>query len=478
MVGRIGDELAGVDLGDQRLNTRSRKIIEALAVDSKGSINAAFEDWSDTLAAYRLFDNPAVTPEAILQPHLQATLARIATEPVVLIAQDTTELDFSKHPPKDARCLTKANRFGLYQHTHLAVTPAGLALGVVGVAWFDRAAESLGKSLERRGLPIEEKESFRWLEGARLARALSEQCPGTQIVSLADREADIYEIFLEIQEHKSAGGAGRVDYLIRSKENRFLNQRVPPAEHGTRYAMYRKLRDEVRDGPVRSRKTIELSATPRREARAAELEIRAQTVTLRHPKNRAGLPEVTCQVVHVLEVGEACLGLGEEEGPIEWWLITSLPVDSVEEIERVVAYYQGRWTIEVYFRTFKTGCQIEEIQLETNARLKNCLAFYVIIAWRVLHLTMLNRTEPDAPCTTAFADEEWQPVWCVTKKRKLPKKPPRLGEFLRLLASLGGYNNRRGERPPGPQPIWTGLRRMADLSLAWLTFGPGNKTYV
>jgi len=135
----IMDELATIDLGDKRLNQRSGEVIEALSVDPGSSAvltvrtRGAFDKWADTLAAYRLFDNPAVTPEAILQSHYEATLARIVEHPVVLVLQDTTELDFTKHPPKDARCLNKENRFGFYDHTHLAVTPAGMPLGVVGM---------------------------------------------------------------------------------------------------------------------------------------------------------------------------------------------------------------------------------------------------------------------------------------------------------------------------------------------------------
>ncbi|MCH8913495.1 MAG: transposase [Planctomycetes bacterium] len=166
---QISDELIGIDLGDKRLNRRSHQVMESLSVDPQASVNASFVNWADTLAAYRLFDNDAVTPEAILKPHYEATLARIDEHPVVLIVQDTSELDFTKHPPKDAGCLNKADRFGFYNHTHLAVTPTGLPLGVVGVEMVDRSPGSLGHSLERRSLPSEEKESFRWLEGYRLA---------------------------------------------------------------------------------------------------------------------------------------------------------------------------------------------------------------------------------------------------------------------------------------------------------------------
>ena len=468
---RISDELSGIHLGDKRLNQRSLNVIETLSVDPAASINASFETWGDTLAAYRLFDNGNVTPEAILQPHFNATLARIAAEPVVLIVQDTTELDFSRHPPDDAGCLNKAARFGLYDHTHLAVTPGGLPLGVVGVRTFDRSAESLGKTLERRSLPIEEKESFRWLEGYRLAGQIRKASAATQIVSVADREADIYDIFMEAQQETEAT---RAEFIIRSKEHRCINERVPPAEHGKRTAVYRKFHDDVNASPVRIRMTIALPQTPKRAARDCDVEIRAKTLTLRHPKNRKDLPDVTCSVVCVREIGVPENG----DSPLEWWLITSLPVTTIDDIQRVIDYYRARWTVEVYFKVLKSGCKVEDIQLETTARLKNCLAFYQIIAWRILYLTHLNRECPNIPCTSVFEDYEWQPVWRITTKTELPAQPPLLSEFMRLLSSLGGYNNRTSEPPPGPQPIWIGLRRMVDFAKAWLAFGPPTRTYV
>jgi len=486
MSGRIVDELAGIDLGDKRLNQRSQKILKALHVDPQASVNASFDKWSDTLAAYRFFGNDDVTPEEILKPHYDATMARINEHAVVLVVQDTTELDFTKHPPKDAGCLNKANRFGLYDHTHLAVTPDGMPLGVLGMKLFDRTPESLGRHRERRSLPIEQKESYRWLEGYRMAATVSQRCPQTQVVNVADRDADMYDIFLESQGSADASSEDQiqdeteptVDFVIRAKEDRSSTERIPPAEHGTRYAVYRKVRDQVRASPLRAQETIMLSRTPKRAARQAVVEIRAKSVNVKYPKNRPVLadgsrPSVTCNLVHVVEVG------GPGDGTdIEWWLLTSLPVESLEDIQRVIAYYKARWTIEVYFRVLKTGCRVEEIQLETTARVKVCLAFYKIIAWRVLSLTHLNRECPSLPCTAVFTHDEWQPVWRVTTQQELPDSVPTLFEFIRLLASLGGYNNRPNEPPPGPQPIWVGLRRTCDFAQAWQSFGPPNKTYV
>lgn len=452
----IGRELDGIDLGDERLNRRSRKVLEALAVNPQASVNAACQGWSETIAAYRLFDNPAVEPEKILAPHLAATRQRIQAQPVVLIVQDTTELDFTSHPPKDARCLNKSHRFGLYDHTSLAVTPQGVCLGVVGEEQFDRTPESLGQADERGNWPIEDKESFRWLTGYWRASLLAAECPGTQIISVADSEADIYDIFVDAQEQ-----ATPAEFLIRAKENRSTPEPDPNAGP----AAYRKVKDEVRASAVRVRRTLSLSPTPRRAAREARLEIRALRVTVKPPHARSGLPQVTYNVVLVEEVD----GPGDGSD-VHWLLITTLPITTTAEIERVIDYYKSRWLIEVYFRTLKTGCRVEEIQLETLHRLKNCLAFYKIIAWRVLHVTHLQRVQPDASCETAFEKAEWEPTWRIVKQQAPPQRPPSLAEFLPLLAELGGYNNRPGEPPPGPQTLWTGLRRMLDFALAWQAF--------
>jgi len=460
----IEKELEGIDLGDKRLNRRSGSILEALAANPQASINSACEGWGDTLAAYRFFKNNSIEPDQILQPHVEATQRRIKDHSVVLIVQDTTELDFSLHPPDDAKCLNKEDRFGLYDHTHLAVTPEQLCLGVVGVEEFDRTPESLGKAKERATLPIEQKESLRWLTGYRLASRLAGETPATQIVSVADREADIYDIFMEAEQHPTPA-----DFIIRAKIERCTLERDPDSGP----AAYRKVRDEVSDSELRTMRTIELPQTPKRKARQAELEIRAIEVVVKPPHARSSLPSVTYHVVLVEEVNGP--GDGTE---VSWLLITSLPIDSVKEILRVIDYYVARWTVEVYFRVLKTGCRVEEIQLETMHRIKNCLAFYRIIAWRVMYLTHLNRECPSLPCDVVFADYEWMSVWKVTTKEEIPDTPPPLSEFMPLLTRLGGYNNRPGEPAPGPQTVWVGIRRMCDFATAWLAFGPKQETCV
>ena len=453
----IADELTGIDLGDKRLNERSKRILTDLAAKPEASINAACDGWGDTLAAYRFFDNDAVSPEEILKPHVAATVGRMKEHPVVLIAQDTTELDYTAHPQRDARCLNRDYRFGLYAHASLAVTPDRLSLGVVGLHFFDRAAETLGQSAERRTLPIEEKESVRWLDGYTLACQLAAAVPDTQVVSVADREGDIYDIYLAAQSHPGP----RAEYVIRSRVDRSTLERNPTAGPNA----FCKVRSEVAASKLLAMRTIDLNETSKRPARLANVEIRAVTVRVKPPHERSGLQPVTFNVVLVEEVG----GPGDDTD-ISWLLITSLPIDTLAAVLLVVEYYGARWAVEIYFRTLKTGCRVEEIQLDKVARLKSCLAMYAIVAWRVQYLTYLNRTCPTLTCTAVFTTNEWTSLWLIVAKKALPPKPPELAEMMRLVARLGGYNNRAGEAPFGPQTIWVGLRRMADFVLARQAF--------
>ncbi len=463
--GAISEELRGIDLGDSRLNKRSQQLITSLAVDPQLSINAACDGWAETHAAYQFIDNGKVTPAKLLKPHYTATLPRMQNQAVVLIPQDTTELDYTAHPPSDAKCLNYDQRFGFYEHVQLAITPEGLPLGVVGTESHDREPETLGHSHDRRTLPIEDKESFRWLRAYQDACRLQALCPNTRVVSIADREGDIYDLYVEYRDHVGP----RADLLICAQQARSTLQ--PNPAMGAK--AYCKVLDDLRQSPLIDTIKIDLTETSKRAAREACLEIRALTVTVKPPHARKHLQPVTIDVVLVEEVG------GPGDGTdVSWQLITSMPIDTVDEVLLVVNYYRQRWLLEIYFRILKTGCNVEELQLETTARLKNALALYEIIAWRIMYVTYLNRTAPNTPCDEVFAPHEWKSVWFVTKKTPPPLKPPTLREFVALLTRLGGYNNRAKERQPGPLPFWIGIRRMYDLALAYQTFGPGAKTYV
>jgi hypothetical protein len=210
-----------------------------------------------------------------------------------------------------------------------------------------------------------------------------------------------------------------------------------------------------------------------RESRTAEVEVRAARVTLQPPadSDRPLLP-VSVNVVLVRELNPP-----EGEDPIEWILLTTLPIDTIEDVQKIVQYYYVRWMIEVLFRTLKSGCRVEERRFEHIDRLLPCLAVYLIVAWRTLMVCRLGRSCPDIDCEAVFEPSEWQSVWMAIHRKAPPRRSPKLVEMLRLIGQLGGYVNRPNRTdPPGPQTIWLGMQRMRDLAWAWDTFGPGAET--
>ncbi len=464
MITEIGNELDTVDLGDKRLNSRGKRLLDKLFADPAASINSACQGWAETQAAYRFFDNNAVQQKKILAPHQEATRARIAEHSAVLIAQDTTELDFSDHPPTGAGPLNSEKQRGFLDHSQIAFTPNGLCLGVVNVKIWARSDEGFGTAKQRQYDPLETKEKYRWLEGYRYACELQQQVPETQIVSVADCECDIYELFVEVDKQ----GEAAVDYVIRGGKTRCLPELDPESGPST----YRKLQQKMNEAPLITVRQLDLPRTPKRKAREVTLEVRAKRVRLKPPyRKHTTLPEVEINVVLVREINPP-----SDDEAVEWLLITTLPISTAEEVLLVVDYYTGRWPIEVFFRVYKTGCQVEQIQLETSARLLPCLMLYKIIAWRVLYLTMLGRHCPELPCDVLFTADEWKPVWKITSKEPIPEIAPSLSTFLLLLAQLGGHNGRAKDGPPGPQSIWVGIRRMTDFAMAWRAFGPDHNS--
>jgi hypothetical protein len=457
----IDHELHALHLGDQRLDRRGHLLLERFFAQPQASINAACQGWAESQAAYRFFDNDRVGPDSILQPHQQATLQRLGEHPVVLLVQDTTELDYTAHPVVGAGPLATETRQGFFDHSHIAFTPEGLCLGVLDVDLWARRAEDLGTSKQRQYDPLETKESYRWLQGYRLACRTAAQLPHTQVISVADSEGDLYEVFVEAAQ---APPTAKAEYVIRAGKNRALTEPDPAAGPDT----YHKLRAAMAEAPLVARRQLDLPRTPKREPRTAALEIRAQTLEVKAPyRQHTRLPDLALHVVWVREIDPPA---GVE--PVDWLLITSLPIDTPAAVLQVVDYYTGRWPIEIYFRVYKSGCRVEEVQLETAERLRPCLMLYKIVAWRLLYVMLLGRELPELPCDAVFAAEEWKPVWRVIQQGPLPKRPPPLGQFVGWLGRLGGHNGRRGDGPPGAEALWRGIRRMADLALAWQTFGP------
>ena len=476
------EELKSVDLNDKRLDERFGYILEAFANRPQASIPAAVGGGRPEIkAAYDFMDNEKVTPEKILTPHFHATVKRCQSQKVVLCPQDTSDLDFTrpKQQVRGAGPFDDGSRRGAFLHLSEAFTEDGTPLGAVWAKIWAREdtqgdhpkPSPAEKRKKRRATPIEEKESMRWIEGIRATQKLAEACPETTCVSLCDSEADIYDLLVEPRK------TANFHWIVRACQERAVLD-----ENGETLGV---IRDSLQNRPalftfevaVRDREQwISCETRSRRTTRVgrqAKVEARAGTVTIKAPEiNRHPTRSVTINVVWVREIDPP-----EDDNPIEWILLTTLPISIVEQVQRVIQYYKIRWMIEIYFRTLKSGCRIEDRRFETLPRMLACTAIYMIVAWRTLFVCRLGRSCPDMPCDVIFDTSEWQSVWTVHHRGRrvpLPDRPPSLVTMVRLTAILGGYVDRPNRSdPPGVETVWKGLQRMYDLAWGWETFGPG-----
>lgn len=493
------EEMANAAFEDQRLNARLAKLLSDFGERPQMSIPAACGGHAETIAAYRFFDNERVGPQQVLEPHFERTLERMSGQSVALLVQDTTELDLTRPEQQvvGAGPLQSATKRGAFAHPLEVFTEDGTPLGAVWARLWTREDDPVDQTRKekqrwRRTAPIEDKESFCWLEGLRAAREAAQRVPQTTCVCIADSEADIYELFTEPR------GAVPVHWLIRAAQQDRLLIETPAAADSpsdstlsssaedtanvNQVAATRQIREAALAAPVLFTKPISVRGRRQeiscktgareqpRDSRSAQVEVRATTVTLRPPYRVAGpLPAVAVNVVLVREIDPPA-----DDVPVEWLLLTTLPIDDAEQVRQIVQYYAVRFMIEVLFRVLKSGCRVEERRFEHIDRLLPCVAVYLIVAWRTLMVCRLGQSCPDLDCEAVFEPSEWKSVWMAVKRQPPPPTPPKLGIMIRLVAQLGGYVNRPGRKdPPGPQTVWLGLQRARDLAWAWTTFGPG-----
>lgn len=475
----FGGEFVGAKFNDQRLSKRLVQIANSLGESCSRSIPSATDGRAEMEATYRFMNNPKVSPGEILEPHRHSTLKRMAQCAVALMVHDTTEINLTRptRQVSGAGPLSHNSRRGSYLHPLMVFNDEGLALGTVWQQHWARQSIRTGvshnqKCEDNRKKPIEEKESYRWVQAIRAGRAAAQECPETQCIIVSDSESDIYEVLAEPRELAH----GRcLELIVRAAGDRKI-------ETGNGIG---DLLAHARSGPCLSRMTIEVSErTPKvkeekktsrkcaRKARTAEVEVRACRATICCPRNGPRRPSLAYNVVLVEECSPP-----PDEAAIQWMLITSLPIDTLEDVQKAIQFYCQRWQIEIYFRTLKSGCRIQERYFETLDRWENSLAIYMVIAWKILYLCRLGQKCPDLPCDLIFSESEWQAVYTIVKKSPLPCELPTINEMIRMIASLGGYVDRKSTTP-GVQTLWLGLQRVNDFAKAWDAFGPKTRTNI
>ena len=472
--GWAAEEFRDVSLGDKRLEARLARLCDRFSKSPESPINQACADRAETKAACRFFQNENVGAEPVMAAHRRRTAARAAGYATVLAIQDTSFFVYTSHAKTGGlgkMSLKKGKRVGEIfsvgpmMHACPAVTLEGLPLGLLDRRIF---ARKLRPESERRRtggkrvqgvLPVEMKEGFRWLEALTAARAAS---GGVRVVTVCDREADFYDFF------RHADGLG-APVLVRASQNRTVNRCTRYAEKGVA-----KLWDYMGRKPVagscevevpRRAKTKHCSA---RAARTAVVSVSSGTFTMNPPRNNPkhggeDLPDIE---LHAVFLREECPPEGGE--PVEWLLLTNLPVASLKDAREMARWYSLRWRIEMYFKVLKSGFRVEACRLSSADRLARYLAVMSVVAWRLFMITLIARTDPLLPCTKFLAPQEWKALCVkVLGKGRWPEAPPSVGEAVTLIARLGGYLARKCDAPPGTLALWRGWKRLADLAEGW-----------
>jgi len=421
-------EFAGLDLGDARLDRRAKKLMERLAERPAASIPEACDSWSETVAAYRFLRNEDVTWEGILAPHWARTQERMRAQSVVLCIQDTTELDFNGQEIDGLGPLNYEARRGMYLHPTYAVTVEREPLGVLD-AWM-WARERRGADGVRPG----QKESTRWVEGYERVAEMAADMPGTRLVYLADREADMVEMMRRAHELGTPA-----DWLVRARHDRCLSG-------GDGAKLWAATTGDAPLGEIE----FTLGARENRPTRKVRQQLWTRRVEIGNGKG--GRLSVTCVVAREVNAPAGTKA-------VEWRLLTNRDVTTHEQAAELIDWYRARWEIEIFFHVIKNGCEVETLQLGAIDRLERALALFMVVAWRITHLMRKGRTCPNLDATLFFDADEIHGAHLLAKK-KLPAKTPTVNEVVRLIAQLGGFLARKGDGEPGAKTIWRGLDKV------------------
>lgn len=460
-------EFESLDCADKRLDRRFVRVASDFLRNPGASVPSACGDWSGAKACYRLFDHPQVSSTAILAAHRSAMMDRLRTADKttpLLVIQDTTTLNYSTHGSKEGLGPTSANGRdrtpGLFVHGLLAVGADGAVHGLAGAFLYARQARSAQEPAGLRNRQtLGQKESRRWVEGWQEAQRLWQDLGGKrEVICVADREADIYELLATCLQTRAATGGG-AGLLVRSQHDRKL-------EHGGG-----RLWQSPAALPLRAELKVKLPRGKQGlKAREANLVVRAGRVELEvpaHKRKYLGLEDSLG--LWALEVRESDPPAGVE--PVCWRLLSTEAVASVSDAARLAGWYALRWHIEVMHRVLKTGCRVESRQVRAADKLKAFIALDLVVAVHLLGLVLQARVTPQTPADGWLDREEWEALAVhAARGGECPRNPPSTAEAVRLIARLGGFLGRKGDGDPGPEVLWRGLAKLRTLAEAWRIF--------
>jgi hypothetical protein len=435
-------DFADISLGDKRLDNRLRTAVESMTKGSQLSILNACGARHTAKAFYSLLGNEKFSLEKISEKVWEATSKRIQAGGLtnILLVQDTSDINLNGHKKTKNLGYSSEHILGVKLHSCLALTSDGVPLGLIAQQYYTRETAKMDLSREEaKKRPIEEKESFRWLETAR--DALKRLPEGINSIILCDREGDFYEFYADMLKLQTS-------FVIRLVQNR----KTVDGSYSIQQLRRTKACGEIEVTVPRNSRTNTQARTIKMELAYCKVEI-----TRPHTINRNAAPDsLTFNLIRITEIGES-------KETIEWLLATNLPLSNTEDAMEIVTYYIQRWKIERFHFVLKSGCQVEKIQQRTYERIQPVILIYSVIAVFILAMTYLARTLPDMPCNVFLEEEEWKILYrLITRKKKPPGKPYSLKLAVAYLGELGGYKRTKSDGEYGAKVIWKGLIRLFD----------------
>lgn len=463
-------EFADIAFGDERLASRFHKIAEAFLEKPSATITESTGSWAESKAAYRFFGNQKVTKGKILGPHQDKTAQRIdAYSGVVLAIQDTTFIDFTQlHKAKGLGPISckhvHAKQKGIVCHNTLAISPEGRVFGLIDQKIYRRdEADKIGRgpkgSKIRKRIPIEQKESYRWIESVQNVANLAKK---SRVVHVCDREGDIFELYHELSRTSH-------QFLIRAFGDRVVGKRYAGrpslANKNTTLWAFMATRD------LAGLLHVKVPKKDKQVKREAQCEIRYSKIHVTRPYFQ---PKAKSRELSPLNL--FAIWVIEKNPPpncesLEWMLITNIEINSLDAAVEKIEWYKKRWHIENYHKVLKSGCNIEKSKLNHGDKLEKLITLMSIVAARVYELKLCGRSDPEKSCTEILDSEEWQILYFVTNRTsQLPTIPPTCREVTHWIAKLGGFLGRKNDGEPGSIVIWRGWQRLTNIIENWKMF--------
>lgn len=438
------EDFPNIDFGDKRRNGRFVSIINNISSNAEASIPLQNDSWSNTKATYEFYKNEDISLKSLKKVIADYSCSQICGDQV-LIAHDFCQISYNNSSAEGLGYLANSEGRGIITYNSIAISPTGMPLALAYQESFVRKLKDLGKAKKRKENDFKDKESYNWYKGI---KAVNKQL-GKEIhkIHIADREADIYELFFCAYEKNT-------DLLIRAKHNRALAGESP-------------LWDMIAQQPVAAKAVLDIPDSSWKKRVDIEVEVKYQKVEIMRPQ--VSKNKYACVPMTAIEIRQISPKKEWQDEPLHWKLLTTMDVTTSEDALQCVRWYCYRWLIERFHYVLKSGTKIEELQLQQASSLQKAIHVYSIAAMRIMQLTYQSRHTPEVSCELVLTKEQWVVLYAlIHKKPPLADDPPTLGQAAKWIGRLGGHLGRTADGPPGLKAIWKGYRRLCDATATYL----------